>query len=601
MANNVSFIIELQNRFSREAEKIRSSVQRVITKFDGFNKKIKTTSTNLIKFGKKTKEIGKNVADFGKKLTTSVTLPLTAVGGVALVQSAKLETLAVAFETMTGSAAKGKQLLEALTTFTATTPFQLEGVAKATKTLLAFKVPLEEMPATLRMLGDIAAGTDAPLSDIAQIFGKARAKGKLMTEEILQLAERGIPVIDVLSEKFNVSKSAIFKLASESKISFGVMQKALQSMTAEGGIFFDQTQRQSKTLGGIFSTLKDNIALTLGVFGDIIVDVFNLKDGITGISNFLTTLRDRIRNFAKEHPTLTRILIILTAIIAIIGPLLVVIGGAITAFGALSFAAGALGISLGALAAPILIIIAVIAAVVAIGVLLVRHWETIKTKAKEIWEKIKKNFLVILILFPMIGLLIAAGNLIIRNWDKIKVAATSLWETIKKSFSLISDLISKFVDFAIDLLLFPFVQLIELFTGVETSADSVFSNMIDSVIEFGQNIVDFAVGPINKVMEMFSNLNDAVSSFVFGDDDEKQVKAIVKISPKVEEIEQIRASIATTPIPEIESPRIGIQKSQTDIDIKLRAPERIVESTKTRSTGNRKGLNVGMNVIPEGA
>jgi len=602
VANNISFIIELQNRFSREAEKIRASVRRATAGFDKFNRKIKKASIKLIRLGRKAKEAGKGLAELGKKLTKSITLPLSILGGVALVQSAKLETLAVAFETMTGSAAKGKKLLEDLTQFTATTPFQLEGVGKAAKTLLAFKVSVDDMTPTLRMLGDIAAGTSAPLSDIALIFGKARAKGKLMTEEILQLAERGIPVIDVLAEKLKVTKPAIFKLASESKISFAVMEDALRSMTTTGGIFFDQTRKQSETLGGVWSTLKDNIALTAAVFGDILVDVFGLKAGISGVSEFLTTLRTRIKAFAREHPVLTKILVILTAIIAVIGPLLVVVGTAVIGFGALSIAAGFLGISLGAVAAPVLIVVAAIAAIVTAGVLLVRHWETIKMKAKELWEKVKKNFLIIAILLPPIALLIAAGSLIVRNWDKIKMAAAALWEAVKKFFGFIVDLISGFGAKAFDFLLAAFVQLIQLFTGVETTADSVFSSMVDSVIEFGKNVVDFAIGPITKVVDMFSNLNDAVSSFVFGDDEEKKVKAVVDIAPKIEKVKAaVAAAIIAAPPAEIETPQAGTLRSQTDINVNLRAPEKVIESTRARSSGNQKGLSVGMNVVTGGA
>jgi len=477
-------------------------------RIDRFEESVRQADRRLNTFAASARRIGSRMSDFGSTLTARVTLPLVAFGGVSLVQSAKLETLATSFETMTGSAEKGQKLLKELTEFTATTPFQLEGVAKATKTLLAFKVPLEAIPDTLRQLGDIAAGTDAPLSDIAQIFGKVRAKGKLMTEELLQLAERGIPIIDSIADKFGLTKDQVFKLASQSKISFAIMEDAFKRMTKKGGIFFNQTVRQSATLGGVFSTLKDNIALTSGVFGDIIVDVFGLKDGISGLSEFLGELREKIRAFAKESPALTKIIAVFIALIAILGPVLFIVGQAVIAFGALTFIAGALGVSIGAIAAPIILAV------------------------------------------TAVGLLIAAGVLIVKNWEGIKGGAKALWEDVSMFFS---EMVDSVVDFggAVEVLW----QDVSMF----------FSRMVDSVVNFGAAVVDNALSPIRSLMDLGSSVG---SFFGFGET-------------------ELKATQTTT------------QRSQADVNVNLRAPAGVIESVKSRTSGNRSGLNMGVNMVAE--
>lgn len=510
MANKVSYLIQLQDRFSRQGQKIRSSVIQMVGGFDKLDRKIKKTAIGLARLGKKAKESGAKLAQFGKTLSTRVTAPLAAFGGVALFQSAKLETLAVAFETMTGSAEKGQKLLQQLTQFAATTPFQLEGIAKATKTLLAFKVPLDDMLPTLRMLGDIAAGTDAPLSDIAQIFGKIRAKGKLMTEELLQLAERGIPIIDSIADKFNLTKAQVFELASQSKISFGVMQDALQSMTKTGGIFFNQTKRQSETLGGVFSTLKDNISLTAAVFGDIIVDVFGLKDGIAGLNEFFGQLREKIRAFSKESPLLTKIIAIFIAIVAVMGPVLFIVGQAVVVFGALTLIVGALGISFAAMVVPVLLAVAAA------------------------------------------GLLIAAGILIVKNWEGIKGGAKALWEDVS----------------------------------------GFFSRMIDSVVDFGKAVIDNALAPINLIRDKIANIGGSIKDFFTGEQAEIQVT--ISELPKIPTIQIAVPDMAN--IPQLEARQTVTQRSQTDVNVNLRAPERTVESIKSRTRGRLPGLNVGVNM-----
>lgn len=484
MGNKVSYLIQLQDKFSRQGDKIRKTAKRMVGGFNKLDRKLKKTGVKLARLGKKAKESGAKLAKFGKTLQKNVTLPLAIFGTVALVQSAKLETLATSFETMTGSAEKGQKLLQQLTQFTATTPFQLAGVAKATKTLLAFRVPLDKMLPTLRMLGDIAAGTDAPLSDIAQIFGKARAKGKLMTEEILQLAERGIPIIDVLADKFKVSKATIFDLASKSKISFNVMQGALQDMTAAGGIFFSQTQRQSATLGGLFSTLKDNLLLISAVFGDIIVEVFGLKGGISDLNEFFGELRTKIKAFAEANPVLTKLIAVFVLLIAILGPILFVVGKLVVVFGFMSVAAGVLGISISGMLLPVLAVVAAI------------------------------------------GLLIAAGVLIIRNWEGIKGGAKLLWEDISQFFS----------------------------------------DMAGAAIELGETVLNFVLAPFKKAFELGEKIGAAIGSFFTGGDIE------------------------------IKSSQNLTQRSQTDVNVNLRAPEGVVESVKTRTSGKSAGLNMGVNV-----
>ena len=59
-----------------------------------------------------------------------------------------------------------------LTDFTAKTPFQLEDVGAAAKMLLSFGVAGDDIIDRLQVLGDIAAGANVPLQDMAAIYGK---------------------------------------------------------------------------------------------------------------------------------------------------------------------------------------------------------------------------------------------------------------------------------------------------------------------------------------------------------------------------------------------------------------------------------------------
>lgn len=475
-ANNTKIMI-LGNKASQTARKISGLANKLNNKFNNAlsntNKKLNDTQSKLTKFGKKAKAVGQNMSDFGGTLFRRATLPLGVFATAALVMSARLESMAISFETMTGSAETGQKVLKDLIKFAATTPFQLPGIAKAAKTLLAFRLPVEELLPTLRQLGDIAAGTDTPIQGIAKIFGKAREKTKLMTEELLQLSERGIPIIGLLAEKLEklgvpaaIASKQVFKLASESKISFLVMEAALRKTTEKGGIFFDQTIRQAKTLGGAFSTLKDNLSFTLGAFGDVLVDVTGLKTRMIGLNEELLKFPTAIREFAKANPILTDLIIVFTAFLAILGPVLIVVGQVAIASVALSVAAKFLGTTVLAMLIP--------------------------------FASMAAAF----------SLLVTAGVLIIKNWEQIKAGAKSL----------------------------------------------------------GNTIGNFLFGPVKKVNGELKRLTD---------------RRILRLGGEV----QINSNQNVT------------QSSQTDVNVNLIAPEKTVESIKTRASGQVSGLNVGVNMV----
>lgn len=328
------------DQVSAKAASMIPQLSSLKTKFSSTFDKIVTKVTSVIPSIKRLKNslkgVGEKMNQIGKDMSVKVTAPILAFGGIALSQAAKMETLSVSFDTMLGSAEKSKKVMADLTRFTATTPFQLDGVAKAGKQLLAFGVTQSNLIPRMRMLGDISAGANVPLSDMAQIFGKAKAKGKLMTEEILQMSERGIPIVDVLAKGFGVTKEKVFEMASKSQISFDAMQKSLKSMTNQGGIFFDQTNRQSQTLAGRWSTLKDNISLTAAAIGEVIIDVFGLNEGMKSLSDVLVTMPDKIRAFASENPNITRFAVIFASILAVAGPLLIILGQVAMGIAALS-------------------------------------------------------------------------------------------------------------------------------------------------------------------------------------------------------------------------------------------------------------------------
>jgi len=179
------------------------------------------------------------------------------VGVKAVTSAANFEQTKVAFTTLIGDAAKAEQTLAKLRTLGAETPFEFPELADAGRKLIAFGESADTVPETLRRIGDVSAGVQAPIGEIAEIYGKARVQGRLFAEDINQLTGRGIPVIGELAKQFGVNESQVRKLVESGQVGFPQIEKAFVSMTSKGHLFYQSMEAQSKTASGLFSTLKD--------------------------------------------------------------------------------------------------------------------------------------------------------------------------------------------------------------------------------------------------------------------------------------------------------------------------------------------------------
>ena len=189
------------------------------------------------------------------------------IGMKAVNAAADFEQTKVAFTTLIGDAAKAEQTLAQLRELGAKTPFEFPELADAGRKLIAFGESADSVPQTLSRIGDVSAGVQAPVNEIAELYGKARVQGRLFAEDINQLTGRGIPIIGELAKQFGVSDSEVKKLVETGKVGFPNIEQAFISMTSQGGKFAGMMEAQSKTTTGLFSTLKDTInevLLTLG-------------------------------------------------------------------------------------------------------------------------------------------------------------------------------------------------------------------------------------------------------------------------------------------------------------------------------------------------
>jgi hypothetical protein len=166
--------------------------------------------------------------------------------------SASIKTL------MFGDTVAAKALEGQLVKLAATTPFSLTDVQNGSKQLLAYGFSAGVITKNMKMLGDIASGVGAPLSDIVYLYGTLRTQGRAFSKDINQFTMRGINLLPELAKQFGVTQDKVMGLVEAGKVGFPQVEKAFTAMTSAGGQFFGMMDVQTRTVGGQISMLGDN-------------------------------------------------------------------------------------------------------------------------------------------------------------------------------------------------------------------------------------------------------------------------------------------------------------------------------------------------------
>ena len=217
-------------------------------------------------------EEGKKQANVWQTLLKGATAYFTLQGAQSFISQmvavrSQFQQLEISFGTMLKSKEKANELMAQMTELAAKTPFGLEEVSEGAKKLLAFQVPAEEVTETLRRMGDVASGLGVPMGQLIHVYGQVKAQGKLMTNDLYQFMNAGIPIIAELSKVVGKSETEIKDMVSAGKIGFTEIQAVIKNMTNEGGLFFNLMAEQSKSLGGQISNLRDNFDQMLNEIG----------------------------------------------------------------------------------------------------------------------------------------------------------------------------------------------------------------------------------------------------------------------------------------------------------------------------------------------
>jgi tape measure domain-containing protein len=200
------------------------------------------------------------LAGFARTGALALGAATVGVASYAVKSAASMQQVSVSMETMLGSAAKARSMMTMLQTFARDTPFEFGDVAKQAQHLLAFGFAANSVKGTLTAVGNAASGLSLGAEGMDRIvtaLGQMRMKGRVQGDEMLQLAESGINANAYLERAFHMTPAQLQKAQQAGKISAAAaIPVILKGMDDQ---FKGLMEKQSQTLGGVWSNLHDSI------------------------------------------------------------------------------------------------------------------------------------------------------------------------------------------------------------------------------------------------------------------------------------------------------------------------------------------------------
>lgn len=259
---------------------------------------------------------GDRLTKVGNEMMTGLTLPLGLFGASAIKAAGDLESLTLALQSQTGSAAKASEELQKLTEVSRNPGLGLEQSVRASIRLQSVGIAADEARGIITQLGNAIAstgGTAQEFDSVTRQFSQMISKGKVLQEDISIISEN-MPVISQLMQK-----------------AFGTANvEAIREMGIGAKEFVTQITAAASELPRVGGGIKNNLAnvidelqISLGKVGLALEKSFNITGNLT---NFAVWIGDVAAAFSSLNPAVQSAILYFGAFLVAIGPIAKTIG-----------------------------------------------------------------------------------------------------------------------------------------------------------------------------------------------------------------------------------------------------------------------------------
>lgn len=233
-----------------------------------------------------------------------------------------------------------------------------------------------------------------------------------------------------------------------------------------------QVAKDNETFGQLMSGAWNDVQVAMKPVGDILL---NMAQEV--LPPFLECIKTLSEKFQALPEPIQETIVVVGIIAGAIPLVAMAIGSVISLVAPLVTGLNALGTAFTFLATnPIGWIVLAIAGLIVAGVELAEHWDDIKAWAKELGDKLKKDWEDLC-------------NSLKQWWDQIKADAIEIWNGVKDGLKQIWD-------------------------GIKQFAISIWNNIKDSVVQSCQNIKTQATQVWNEIKNAISTVVNAIKTVI---------------------------------------------------------------------------------------
>ena len=210
------------------------------------------------------------------------------------------ETLTVSLDAL--QPGRGKGLFEAFRADALRTGVDIEDMAGNVRKFLALGFDETGAMKLNRAILDVAGGmglTQEDAKGLGLALAQVAAKGTASMEELRgQIAERGIPIFELLATKLGVTQGELMKMIAAGKVSADTVIEAFSGMEGPLAKFSGGAERMGKTGAGMIARIKQELLDLLRVGGEAILP--ELKPILDDAIGLIKAMKDDAAEFGKN-------------------------------------------------------------------------------------------------------------------------------------------------------------------------------------------------------------------------------------------------------------------------------------------------------------
>lgn len=282
------------SQFSKAAAEVKRLTERLTTLQSKVNEATGTTKKQVNSVTQELEKQDGYVANLVKKM--AVYASFSAVGSLLTrvrEVTAEFELQRVSLGAIIQDQQRANELFSEIKAFALKSPLKILDLTKYTKQVAAYRIEQDKLFDTTRRLADVSVGLGVDMGRIVLAYGQVKAASYLRAAEIRQFTEAGIPMLELLAEKFSelsgaaVSTEEVMDKVSKRMVAFSMVEEIFEDMTSAGGMFYNMQEKQSQTLYGMWAKMGDAAAVMYEQMGNTAVANGAMKETIQLMSDMM--------------------------------------------------------------------------------------------------------------------------------------------------------------------------------------------------------------------------------------------------------------------------------------------------------------------------